>query len=198
MNHPDVTLTYRGSVSDLATDLKAALPEGRLKELIEELRAKSPRSIPSLVDQDKQISAGCNQATEAPRDPVDEVKGYLQQVVVRSHKSAALAGFPWHEQQGTVYDLAEGALIALKRLRDPKIATPCPACHHTSLFIGSGGHLICSWLGCQEPSVEEEVQKLQSEVKHQRLLYTLVESFISSTGLRQELTRYFEVRGVQP
>ncbi len=42
------------------------------------------------------------------------------------------------------------------------IVTPCPACGRQSLFVGTGGHLTCSRLACQNPSVgaayEEELR----------------------------------------
>lgn len=35
-----------------------------------------------------------------------------------------------------------------------RIETPCPSCGAKSLFIGTGGHLTCSVLGCKDPVVE--------------------------------------------
>ena len=34
------------------------------------------------------------------------------------------------------------------------IKTPCPACGNSTLFVGSGGHITCSWLKCPEPSLQ--------------------------------------------
>lgn len=49
----------------------------------------------------------------------------------------------------------------------PKVADRCPACGHTSLFIGSGGWLTCGWLGCREPGVgrafESRVEQARRE-----------------------------------
>jgi hypothetical protein len=42
-----------------------------------------------------------------------------------------------------------------------RIETRCPACGHQTLFLGSGGHLTCSWVGCPEPSVSAAVEQLQ-------------------------------------
>ena len=43
-----------------------------------------------------------------------------------------------------------------------RISTPCPACRSGSLFVGSGGHLTCSVLGCPEPGVETEINNLKA------------------------------------
>ena len=46
---------------------------------------------------------------------------------------------------------------------ESKITTRCPSCGGETLFIGSGGHLICSVIGCREPSVERCVAELYNE-----------------------------------
>ena len=43
------------------------------------------------------------------------------------------------------------------------IATPCPSCGGKNLFIGTGGHLTCSLIGCKEPVVETAIDKLKRE-----------------------------------
>jgi len=43
--------------------------------------------------------------------------------------------------------------------RGTPIVTPCPSCGRRTLFIGAGGHLTCSVIGCKEPSVEAWVEK---------------------------------------
>jgi hypothetical protein len=53
-----------------------------------------------------------------------------------------------------------GLRAEIERLN--KIATPCPSCGRTSLFIGTGGHLTCSFIGCKEPGVERYVASLRS------------------------------------
>jgi hypothetical protein len=40
-----------------------------------------------------------------------------------------------------------------------RIVTTCPACGNQTLFIGSGGHLTCSWLKCKSPSVAMAVEE---------------------------------------
>jgi len=45
------------------------------------------------------------------------------------------------------------------------IVTRCPACHHQTLFVGSGGHLTCSWLQCPNPSVAEAIEQLESRIR---------------------------------
>lgn len=41
--------------------------------------------------------------------------------------------------------------------KDQRIETPCPSCGHRTLFIGSGGHLTCSLIGCREPGTERAI-----------------------------------------
>jgi len=33
----------------------------------------------------------------------------------------------------------------------PKVQGRCPACGSTTLFLGSGGYVTCSLLGCSDP-----------------------------------------------
>lgn len=39
----------------------------------------------------------------------------------------------------------------------PRIRTRCPSCGHDTLFIGSGGWLVCSWLDCKSPGAINHV-----------------------------------------
>ncbi len=50
-------------------------------------------------------------------------------------------------------------------MSDEKIRTPCPACGANTLFIGSGGHLTCSVIGCKEPGVERAVNGLKRQLR---------------------------------
>lgn len=51
-----------------------------------------------------------------------------------------------------------------------RITTPCPACGCRSLFIGSGGHLVCGRVpsdssdGCPSPSVEDTIKDLRERL----------------------------------
>lgn len=45
----------------------------------------------------------------------------------------------------------------------PKISDRCPSCGSKSLFIGSGGWLTCSILGCKQPSVSAAIDDLVAE-----------------------------------
>lgn len=38
-----------------------------------------------------------------------------------------------------------------------KIVDPCPSCGSHSLFIGMGGHLTCSVIGCKDPGVTRAI-----------------------------------------
>ena len=60
-------------------------------------------------------------------------------------------------------DFARQLERELKQSLTPKITTRCPSCGGETLFIGSGGHLTCSVIGCREPSVERCVAELYNE-----------------------------------
>ena len=44
------------------------------------------------------------------------------------------------------------------------VVTPCPSCGGKTLFVGTGGHLTCSWLECKEPIVETAIAQLEVEL----------------------------------
>ncbi len=44
-----------------------------------------------------------------------------------------------------------------------RIEDRCPRCGNRTIFIGSGGHLTCSWLECKEPGVGVEIERIQKE-----------------------------------
>jgi len=46
-----------------------------------------------------------------------------------------------------------------------EITTPCPACGSSTLFIGSGGGLTCSVIGCPQPSVRSEFNALRAALE---------------------------------
>jgi len=46
-----------------------------------------------------------------------------------------------------------------------RISTPCPACGHETLFVGSGGHLTCSYLPCPEPGLASEINNLKAALE---------------------------------
>lgn len=61
-------------------------------------------------------------------------------------------------------DLAE-ARREMRQHVQQRITTRCPSCGHQSLFIGSGGHLTCSWLECKgDPGLERAIEKLKAEL----------------------------------
>jgi hypothetical protein len=39
----------------------------------------------------------------------------------------------------------------------PKVAGRCPNCRRESLYLGAGGHVTCSFLGCGAPTLADEV-----------------------------------------
>lgn len=46
----------------------------------------------------------------------------------------------------------------------PRIVDRCPTCGSQSLFIGTGGYLTCSVIGCKEPGVGVAITKMQSRL----------------------------------
>lgn len=46
-----------------------------------------------------------------------------------------------------------------------RITTRCPACGCQTLFIGSGGHLVCSLIDCPSPGVERKIAELQRKAE---------------------------------
>lgn len=33
----------------------------------------------------------------------------------------------------------------------------CPSCHHQTLFLGEGGHVTCSLIGCTNPTAADDL-----------------------------------------
>jgi hypothetical protein len=46
-----------------------------------------------------------------------------------------------------------------------RVTTPCPTCGSTTLFVGSGGGLVCSYLGCPQPCVGPAVAALKGRAE---------------------------------
>lgn len=44
-----------------------------------------------------------------------------------------------------------------------KVAGTCPACGSRSLFLGSGGHVTCSWVDCSAPCAADSLLNEASE-----------------------------------
>lgn len=47
----------------------------------------------------------------------------------------------------------------------PKIADRCPSCGAQSLFVGAGGWLTCSVIGCKNPGVSDEIGVLKRSLR---------------------------------
>jgi len=47
-----------------------------------------------------------------------------------------------------------------RQLEEREIKTRCPLCHGT-IFVGKGGHLTCSTIGCKEPGIERQIADLK-------------------------------------
>lgn len=45
------------------------------------------------------------------------------------------------------------------------IISRCPSCGGCFLFIGKGGHLTCSLIGCKEPVVDRAVDNIKAKVE---------------------------------
>lgn len=50
-------------------------------------------------------------------------------------------------------------------MNSEEIKTRCPSCRSQSLFVGKGGHLTCSVIGCKEPVVGRATNELIAEVE---------------------------------
>ncbi len=94
------------------------------------------------------------------QDPVILDKGGQMSIEKQgSYSSFTLLGSDGERLGVRVYGGTPKQQVRLaKRLRDGlgygKIVTPCPSCGARSLFVGEGGHLTCSVIGCPEPGVE--------------------------------------------
>jgi predicted RNase H-like nuclease (RuvC/YqgF family) len=91
----------------------------------------------------------------------------------RADVTAALQrsdGAPFADVPKHVRDLV-GERNDLKRQLDagqPRIATRCPACGGSTLFVGHGGHLTCSRLKCPNPSVADEIKRVADKCDEYR------------------------------
>lgn len=51
-------------------------------------------------------------------------------------------------------------------MNEIKIIDKCPSCHSKgTLFIGAGGYLTCSFIGCPEPGVGRAIAALRAELE---------------------------------
>lgn len=46
-----------------------------------------------------------------------------------------------------------------------RINTRCPSCGNTTMFVGSGGLLVCSWLKCKNPSALNDAHERIAELE---------------------------------
>lgn len=53
--------------------------------------------------------------------------------------------------------MSEPPLSSLVGAPPAKINTPCPACGSCTLIVGSGGYLVCSLLGCPDPTAVDQL-----------------------------------------
>lgn len=49
--------------------------------------------------------------------------------------------------------------------RQPRIEDRCPTCGLGSLFIGTGGHLTCASLRCENPGVSSAIEAIRSTLE---------------------------------
>jgi hypothetical protein len=52
--------------------------------------------------------------------------------------------------------------------KETRIVDRCPSCGKTTLFVGEGGYLTCSFLGCPEPGVGRVIERMQREFEEAR------------------------------
>lgn len=44
------------------------------------------------------------------------------------------------------------------------ITTRCPGCGHQTIIMGSGGHLVCSWISCRKPGLINDGPEIQADI----------------------------------
>lgn len=66
--------------------------------------------------------------------------------------------------------------------QQPRIWDRCPSCGSRTLFIGAGGWLTCSVIGCKEPATGDVIQGLQDRVTELRRELALRSDASRSTG----------------
>lgn len=45
-----------------------------------------------------------------------------------------------------------------------QISMRCPSCNGRNIFIGTGGHLTCSYIECPEPVIAQKIDDLMNEL----------------------------------
>lgn len=110
------------------------------------------------------------QAAQTLSGPVsDSVTGDAVSEHSSSRRDVAFAGTPLDPT------LTGGAASPPPAPGEPeRIKTRCPACGCQTLFIGSGGHLTCSLIGCLSPSVADTVARLQRKAE----LYDAIQNVV--------------------
>jgi len=76
---------------------------------------------------------------------------------------------------------------------EPRINTPCPSCGSRTLFIGVGGHLTCSLIGCKEPRTGKFIEGLKAQLTAEcENVKKLREAMIGLIKLRTETDHTYE------
>lgn len=75
--------------------------------------------------------------------------------------------------------MADHAGLTNQPTNDDRIMTRCPSCGASSLFVGSGGHLTCSVIGCKEPGVGSAIANMRQENCRLR---TIVNDLVNAAG----------------
>lgn len=79
--------------------------------------------------------------------------------------------------------------------RAERIVNHCPSCGAQSLFVGSGGWLTCSVIGCRNPSPEHAFQQAREDIiRASQLQHELDEARAEALAMRQERDREVAAR----
>jgi hypothetical protein len=71
---------------------------------------------------------------------------------------------------------------------EERITTRCPSCGGRTLFIGSGGHLTCSFIDCPEPFVRAAIEALQEVATVAKKYQQEKQKFLSGQSYNEEGT----------
>jgi hypothetical protein len=66
-------------------------------------------------------------------------------------------------------------------MSEQKIVDKCPSCGSTgTLFVGEGGYLTCSLIGCPQPGVTQAIDQLRAEKDTYRARSEITEANLES------------------
>lgn len=55
--------------------------------------------------------------------------------------------------------------MPIKPIQHPVVQGFCPACNRHTLFLGTGGYVTCSYLGCKDPGAANKILLRMDELE---------------------------------